>query len=299
VARVARSEATVLITGESGTGKERLARRVHDNSQRAHAPFVAVHVAALAEGVLESELFGHERGAFTGAERRHAGRFESARGGTLFLDEIGEILPRTQVMLLRVLQERVLTRVGGSEDLPVDVRVVAATNRDLEAQVAAGRFREDLYYRLDVVHIHVPPLRERREDIPLLIAHFLERSATRYGMPVPELPPEVGRVLLAHDWPGNVRELENVVERLLVMSAGGRLSVDDLPARVLKAPALPLHAFPDGDMDLTALLDDMERTIVGRALERAGGNKAQAARSLALTREGLRYKLQKYGLDDR
>ena len=295
--RVAASDATVLVLGETGTGKERIARLIHDQSPRARGPFVAAHLAALAEGVIESELFGHERGAFTGATGRHPGCFEQAGAGTLFLDELGEVDQRTQMRLLRVLQERVVVRVGGKDEVKVDTRVIAATNRDLSAMVAEGRFRADLYYRLDVVTIRVPPLRERWADVPVLLAHFLDMFATRYGRSVPDVPMDVAQALLAYAWPGNVRELENVAERLVVMGAA-TLGIDDLPGRIahpVDAPAPTL--LPPGDVDLTAFLDELEAALLRRALDRAGGNKAQAARSLGVSREGLRYKLQKHGLD--
>jgi len=293
----AESTATVLILGESGTGKERLARLLHAESERARGPFVGVHVAALAPGLLESELFGHERGAFTGASARRAGVFEQANGGTLLLDEIGEIDARTQIRLLRVLQERALVRVGGTSPVTVDARLVCATNRDLEADVVAGRFRADLFYRLDVVRINVPPLRERRADIPILLAHFVDRFTARYGRPAPEIPALVATALLRYDWPGNVRELENVVERLVVMTRGA-VDLADLPARITGPLPPPRLGLPQGDVDLPAFMDAIERELVIRALERSSGNRSQAARSLGITREGLRYKIQKFGLDD-
>ncbi len=292
----ASSDATVLVLGETGTGKERIARAIHEASVRSRGPFVAAHLAALAEGVIESELFGHEKGAFTGAIARHGGCFEQAQGGTLFLDELGEVDQRTQVKLLRVLQERVVTRVGGTTEVRVDARLVAATHRDLGAEVTAGRFRADLYYRLNVVTIRVPPLRERRADIPVLLAHFLDVFATRYGRPVPAVPTDVAQAVLAYDWPGNVRELENVAERLVVMGPSS-LGRDDLPARIGQTRSATATLLPSGDVDLTAFLDELEGELLKRALDRAGGNKAQAARSLSVSREGLRYKLQKHGLD--
>ncbi|MCA9491856.1 MAG: sigma-54-dependent Fis family transcriptional regulator [Myxococcales bacterium] len=296
VRRAASSDATVLLVGESGTGKERLARMVHDASARRARPFVAGHLAALGEGVIESELFGHERGAFTGAVGRRAGLFEQAHGGTLFLDEIGEIDARTQVRLLRVLQERAVVRVGGTTTVPVDVRLVGATHQDLDALVREGRFREDLLYRLDVVRLVVPPLRDRRDDIPLLTAHFADLYARRYGRPVPELEPEVVAALAAWSWPGNVRELENAVQRMVVMGPA-RIGLRDLPGRIA-TPEPAERSLPEGDIDLPTLVDDFERALVTRAMERAGHNKAAAARSLGITREGLRYKLQKLGIDD-
>jgi transcriptional regulator with PAS, ATPase and Fis domain len=294
--RAARSDATVLILGESGTGKERIARLIHEASPRASGRFIATHLAALAEGLLESELFGHERGAFTGAVNRRLGRFEEADSGTLFLDEIGEIDARTQVKLLRVLQERAIVRVGGTQDVRVDTRLVAATHRDLDAEVATGGFRADLLYRLDVIRILVPPLRARSEDIAALLAHFLDRFAAKYGRSVPELPSEVAQALLAYQWPGNVRELENVAERLVVMG-GAIIRLEDVPLRIALARTEPASLLPTGDLDLPAFLENLERELLRRALERAPGNKAQAARSLGLSREALRYKLQKYGLD--
>jgi DNA-binding NtrC family response regulator len=294
--RAATTDATVLVLGESGTGKERIARLIHDASARARGRFVATHLAALAENLLESELFGHERGAFTGATGRHAGRFEDADSGTLFLDEIGEIDSRTQVKLLRVLQERVIVRVGGTDEVKVNTRLVAATHRDLDADVAAGVFRADLLYRLDVIRIVVPPLRTRSDDIPVLLAHFLDRFAFKYGRPVPELPAEVAQTLMAYDWPGNVRELENVAERLVVMG-GPSIRLEDVPVRIAQARAAPATLLPTGDLDLTLFLENLERELIRRALERANGNKAQAARSLGLSREALRYKLQKYDID--
>jgi DNA-binding NtrC family response regulator len=294
--RAASSDATVLVLGESGTGKERIARSIHESSPRAAGPFVATHLAALAEGLLESELFGHERGAFTGATGRHSGRFEEAEAGSLFLDEIAEIDARTQVKLLRVLQERVIVRVGGASEVKVNARLIAATHRDLDADVAAGRFRADLLYRLDVIRIVVPPLRARRDDIAVLLAHFLDRFASKYGRAVPELPADVAQALLAYGWPGNVRELENVAERLVVMG-GSQIRLEDVPMRIALAPAEPATLLPAGDLDLPAFLESLERELLRRALERAPGNKAQAARSLGLSREALRYKLQKYGFD--
>lgn len=296
IKRAAATDATVLILGESGTGKERLAHLLHQHSERQHQIFVATHLASLADSLLESELFGHERGAFTGATGRRAGVFEQADHGTLFMDEIGDIDLRTQVKLLRLLQERRLLRVGGNTEVAVDVRLVCATHRNLEAEVQAGRFREDLFYRLDVVRIQVPPLRERREDIPALIACFFDRFASRYRRPAPELGTDVMACLYAYDWPGNVRELENVVERLVVMSRG-RVDRSDLPARMLVMPALSSTSLPMGDIDLPKFIDEVERDLIQKAMQRAGGNKALAARSLGVTREGLRYKLQKLGID--
>jgi DNA-binding NtrC family response regulator len=294
--RAAASDATVLVLGESGTGKERIARLIHESSARASGPFVAAHLAALAEGVLESELFGHERGAFTGAAARYTGRFENAANGTLFLDEIAEIDARTQVKLLRVLQERVIVRVGGGSEVRVNARLVAATHRDLDAEVVAGRFRADLLYRLDVIRIVVPPLRARSEDIAALLAHFMDRFAAKYGRSVPELPAEVAQALLSYDWPGNVRELENVAERLLVMG-GPRIRLEDIPVRIARGGAEQTSLLPAGDLDLPAFLENVERELLRRALQRSPSNKAQAARSLGLSREALRYKLQKYGFD--
>jgi DNA-binding NtrC family response regulator len=291
VDKVAATDATVLVTGESGTGKELVARVLHRGSPRASRPFVAVNCAAIPESLMESELFGHERGAFTGALRRREGKFEEAEGGTLFLDEIASMSLPLQATLLRVLQERRFTRLGGSGEVACDVRVVAASNRDLTQEVASGTFREDLYYRLNVVPVIVPPLRERREDIPLLAEAFRERAGARHRVEVGPLPPAVLRSLMEHGWPGNVRELANTVERLVLLAEEGRISAEDLPAEI-RAPALqPSCPFqlPPGGLSW----EEMERGLLEQALERAAGNRAAAARLLGMSYKTFLYRLEK------
>ena len=295
VRKVAATDATALVLGESGTGKELVARALHDASRRREAPFVTVSCAALPEGLLESELFGHERGAFTGAVRRKIGRFELAQGGTLFLDEVGEIPPGLQVKLLRVLQERQLERVGGEETIEVDVRIVAATHRDLRREVAQGRFREDLYYRLAIVPLGVPPLRERPDDVAPLAEHFLAKHAPRIGRRPAGFDEAAQAVLRRHAWPGNVRELENVVQQAMVFCEGERVQVEDLPASLREAPAASLPV-PTGDRPLPDILEDLERQLVAAAYQRARGVKAEAARLLGLKPSALYYKLEKYGI---
>ncbi|MCC7142550.1 MAG: sigma-54-dependent Fis family transcriptional regulator [Candidatus Eisenbacteria bacterium] len=299
IEKVADSNSSVLILGESGTGKELVARALHERSSRRDRPFVRVHCGALAEGVLESELFGHEKGAFTGATRQHRGRFELADGGTLLLDEIGEISPAVQVKLLRVLQERQLERVGGEETIPVDVRVVAATHRDLEAEVQAGRFRQDLFYRLFVIPLRLPPLRERQEDVPALAEHFAARLTAERGCPPVQITPEALKLLSTYHWPGNVRELENVIERALVLSDGLSIGVDDLPFGPTKAIAAVDLPLPAGHPPLREVVEQVERQLIGRAMRTAEGNKTEAARLLDLKPSVLYYKLEKYGLIDR
>ncbi len=294
--KVAATDATVLLTGESGTGKELVARSLHRHSRRADGPFVAVNCAAIPETLIESELYGHEKGTFTGADRRRSGRFEEAEGGTLLLDEISSMPLTLQATLLRVLQERSFTRLGGGGEIPCDVRVVAATNRDLPALVAEGRFREDLFYRLNVVPIQLPPLRERREDIPLLAAELLLQAAGRHGVEVLPLPPAVLRRFLEHAWPGNVRELANVVERLVLLAEDGRIRVDDLPSELGDASGRTSVGFRLPAEGLR--WENLERDLLRQALERADGNRAAAARILGLGYKALLYRLSKHGLDD-
>jgi two-component system, NtrC family, response regulator HydG len=296
IRKVAATSATVLVLGESGTGKELVARAIHDGSPRRDKPFVSVSCAALPEGLLESELFGHEKGAFTGAVRRKLGRFELAHEGTLFLDEIGEIPPAIQVKLLRVLQERRFERVGGEETIEVDVRVVSATNRDLAAAAKAGRFREDLYYRLNVVPIHLPPLRERPGDVEELARFFLARSAPRIGRAVKGFSPEALELLRRHRWPGNVRELENVVDQALVFAEHELVAPEDLPEGLRHAPPAPALPVPTGDRSLTDVLEDLERGLILAAYEKARGVKAETARLLGIKTSALYYKLEKYGI---
>jgi two-component system response regulator AtoC len=289
VAHVAPTTATVLIVGESGTGKELVARAIHAKSPRANKPFVAINCGALPESILESELFGHERGSFTGASSQKHGLFEEARGGTLFLDEIGEISPKMQVQLLRVLQEGEIRRVGAAETIKVDVRVVAATNRDLKGEVAAGRFREDVLFRLQVVTVNVPPLRERRGDIPLLIKHFIGRHSVRLGRTPPRVAPEVFEMLEGYEFPGNVRELSHIIERAMLLAREGVITASDLPPEVTSAYGVTVAA----GGSLGSLAEDwpslqvLERRYIDRVLSRTGGNKTRAAEVLGIDRRTL------------
>ena len=291
VHKVAASSSTVLIYGESGTGKELVARALHFQSERRSRPFYAVNVAALPESILETELFGHEKGAFTGAEARKVGLFEQASGSSLFLDEVGDLKRDLQVKLLRALQEREIMRVGGTERIKVDVRIIAATNQDLEKAVREGRFREDLYYRLNVIPIVLPPLRERRTDVPLLVEHFMKKYATG---PHRTIGDRALKALTEYDWPGNVRELESVIERALLLAEGDEILPSDLPAAVragLAVPRGPLALdIPESGIDLEAV----ERSLVLKALEKADGNVSRAARLLGLTRRTMQYRLEKF-----
>jgi len=297
--RVARSPASVLVTGESGTGKELAARALHDLSSRSEGPFVPVNCAAIPPHLIESELFGHERGAFTDAVERRVGRFEAASGGTLLLDEIGELEPGLQVKLLRVLQERHIERVGSHDPIPVDVRVVAATNRDLEAEVAAGRFRADLFYRINVVRVRLPPLRERREDIRLLAEALLERAAASADIaPPPRLSPAALAALEAYAWPGNVRELENALEHGLALCEGDAIAAEDLPESLGNAgsgEALQAE-WRAGRVGFEEALARFERSLISEALERAGGNQTHAAAQLGITRRVLKLRLDRLGI---
>jgi DNA-binding NtrC family response regulator len=295
IEKVGATDATVLVVGESGTGKELVARTLHRASRRAQRPFVAVNCAAIPDTLIESELFGHEKGAFTGAHRRREGRFEEADGGTLFLDEIASMPMPLQATLLRVLQERCFTRVGGGGEIECDVRVIAASNRDLPALVGEGGFREDLYYRLNVVPIELPPLRERMEDVPLLAASFLDQAAARHGIEMHSLPPAVLRSLMEHGWPGNVRELANVVERLVLLAEDGRPSADDLPAE-MRGRAVGEDGCPFSLPAHGLVWEDVERGMMRQALERARGNRAAAARLLGLTYKAFLYRLEKHGM---
>jgi two-component system response regulator HydG len=301
VSMVAPSEATVLITGESGTGKELIARSLHFNSPRREKSLVVVNCAAIAETLLESELFGHEKGAFTGADKRREGRFMLAHHGTIFLDEIGEMPSTMQAKLLRVLQEREIQRVGGEDTIKVDVRVVTATNRDLESDVAEGHFREDLFYRLNVMPLNVPPLRERQEDIPLLAQHFLEKFAEKNRKPVKGFVPLAMDMLLKHDWPGNVRELENAIERAVILLSGEHITEKQLPLNITeKYPDLEAATAIGAPItDGTRSLEEIEKEAVLATLKASDGNKAEAARRLGVTRKTLHNKLKNYGLDKR
>ena len=295
VVRAAPTRATILVLGESGTGKELIAQAVHESSPRRDKPFVKVNCAALTESLLESELFGHEKGSFTGAVGRREGRFELANGGTLFLDELGEISPALQVKLLRVLQQQEFERVGGTQTIKVDVRVVAATNRDLEAEVKAGRFREDLFYRLNVVTVTIPPLRKRKTDIPALVQHFLERYGSMHGKQMKGLAPGVLNVLLAYDWPGNVRELGNVIERAVVLARGTELTSDDLPT-ALRGPR-PTGRASDALIP-GASLYDIEREAILRTLDLVGGSTSRAADLLGISVRKIQYRLKEYAEAD-
>ena len=296
VSRVAGTNASVLIQGESGTGKELVARSIHYNSRRKGRPLVILNCAALAEGVLESELFGHEKGAFTGAIKRKAGRFELAHEGTLFLDEIGEIPVATQLKLLRVLQEHEFERVGGEKTIKVDVRIIAATNRDLMNAVREGRFREDLYYRLNVVTINIPPLRERREDIADLALHFLGKFAVETGKRIEGIDARAMEMLVHYDWPGNVRELENIMERAVVLEKGDTITPASLPVPLRVEGEGESLKVPQGTGSITEVLEDLERQLIVKALKDHGGSQTAAANALGLKRSTLRYKLEKYGL---
>lgn len=289
IALVAPSDATVLIHGESGTGKELVARALHASSGRSHGPLVTLNCAALNESLLESELFGHEKGAFTGADRRRDGRFVEADGGTLFLDEIGDISPLMQVRLLRAIQEREVQRVGSNQTLSVDVRLIAATHRDLAGEVSAGRFRQDLYYRLNVVTIDMPPLRQRREDIPPLARYFLQRYAERNRKAVQGFTPQAMDLLIHYTWPGNIRELENAIERAVVLLTGEFISERELPLAIV---GTPIANAPHGD-DVIQPLIDVEKEAILAALEKTGGNKTEAARQLGITRKTLLAKLSR------
>ncbi len=297
VSQVASSEATVLVLGESGTGKEMIAGAIHYNSPRKEGPFVKVNCAAITETLLESELFGHEKGAFTGAHRRKEGRFRQAHGGSIFLDEISEMSLAMQVKLLRVLQERELTRVGGEEVVPVDVRIIAATNKDLIEEIQADRFREDLYYRLNVVSIRMPPLRERREDIPLLAQHFLEQFADTNQKQIRGLTPQAMDLLLRHDWPGNVRELMNAVERAVVLSRSEIIDGADLSLMPDRREGNETQETAGKNPSTGSSLEDLEKAAILKTLAETGGNKSEAARRLGITRKTLHKKLGKYGAD--
>lgn len=313
--KVARHPSTVLVTGESGTGKELIVRLVHQASPRASAPLVAINCAAIPEPLLESELFGHARGAFTGADRERQGLFEEADGGTLFLDEIGELPLALQVKLLRVLQEGAIRRVGDNLDRSVDVRIVAATSRDLELEVREGRFRSDLYYRVNVVRLHLPALRERGEDVIELARHFAARHAARLRMPAPPITPAAMRALLDYSWPGNVRELENAMERAMVLAEEGRIGLDELPpvvrgvragdtATLASGPGpvavhagQPADGSAEGDLSVKRRTETLERVLIAQALQQTGGNRTRAAQLLDLSHRALLYKIREYGLD--
>jgi two-component system response regulator PilR (NtrC family) len=300
VGRIAPTRTTVLLTGESGTGKERVARALHDRSERRDRPFLVVNCGALPEALMESELFGHEKGAFTGAAVRHTGLFREADGGTLMLDEVGELPLSLQVKLLRVLQERTVRPVGSAQEVGVDVRVVAATNRDVEADIATGRFRQDLYYRLNVIRIELPPLRERREDIPVLVERFVRRFAEEMCKEVVGLTPDALKALLGYGFPGNVRELENIVERAVALAGSRSIGLGDLPPEVsgtVGAPGPSLLELPELGCDLDAVIGEVERRLLIEALERTCGVRKAAAKLLGISFRSIRYRLEKHGLD--
>ncbi|NDV61763.1 sigma-54-dependent Fis family transcriptional regulator [Puniceicoccales bacterium CK1056] len=291
---VAPTRTTVLIEGETGTGKELIAQAIHQNSERANKPFVAVHCAALAANLLESELFGHERGAFTGASERRIGRFEAANNGTLFLDEIGEIDASTQVKLLRFLETRSFERLGSVKPVKVDVRLVAATNRNLAELVKSGDFREDLLYRLNVVTLTMPPLRERQDDIPVLLHHFMKTVAEENGVPLLEVDPDVFRALQTYNWPGNIRELRNFAENTVVMKRGGRLSLYDLDSRFLSPEHEALASSPAAPINNPLSVEENEKRLLRNALVQANGNRTQAAKLLGMSRRTLHRKLKQW-----
>jgi two-component system nitrogen regulation response regulator GlnG len=316
IGRVARQDVTVLILGESGTGKELVARAVYQHSRRSDRPFLAINCAAIPEPLLESELFGHEKGAFTGADRKRIGKFEQCHGGTIFLDEVGEMTPVTQAKILRLIQEQSFERVGGTETVQTDVRLIAATNSDLKKLVEEGRFRKDLYFRLNVFSINLPPLRERGEDVGLIIDHFLKRFGTELGKPFVEVPMETANALRAYSWPGNVRELQSVLKQALLRMSGSVLLTDFLPPQVLPTPSHTGEALepptPGGTFDwdqfvgerihagsenlYSEALDRMEREVLVRVLRHTGGNQLQAARILGITRGSLRNKIRLLGI---
>ncbi len=298
--KVAPHPSTVLITGESGTGKELFARLIHSASPRSRAPFIPVNCGAIPENLLESELFGHKKGAFTGADSDRVGLFEEASGGTLFLDEIGELPQQLQVKLLRALQEGEIRRVGESSSRDVDVRVVAATARDLETEVKEGKFRSDLFYRINVLNIHLPPMRHRTEDIPALVRHFVSYYNDRLGLQVTSVVPEAMKAMLAYPWPGNVRELQNVVERAMVLAEGPEVQPDQLPPSVRdpKAESLPfIESLPADELSIKKHSAQLERRLIRRALELTDGNRTRAAEHLELSYRALLYKIRDYGLE--
>jgi DNA-binding NtrC family response regulator len=303
IEKVLESEITVFIAGESGTGKELVAKAIHYASLRSDGPFIDVNCAAIPEGLQESELFGHEKGAFTGALATHPGKFEQARRGTIFLDEVGEMSPSAQARLLRVLQERVLQRVGGTATIELDVRVISASNRDLAKMVEDGGFRQDLFYRLVVFPITLPPLRDRREDIPLLVEHFLDKYARDAGKRLTRVDPRAMSALMEHGWPGNVRELENVIHRTMLVSAGLELSLEDLPPAIAAGDgaAGPQTAAPVGPAAAPSgrSLEELEREAIVRALESNRGNLSDVARQLGIGRSTLYRKLEQYGLREK
>ena len=300
VRKVADTDSTVLITGESGTGKELVARAVHYLSPRADRMLVPINCSAIPADLLESELFGHVKGAFTGAHATRAGKFEAAHNGTIFLDEIGEMSPPLQVKLLRVLQEKSVTPVGGNKAIPVDVRVIAATNKDLDEEVSEGRFRPDLFFRLNVIPVRIPPLRERRDDIPILVAHFIERYNREKGRALEGIRPESLEILMRYPWPGNVRELENLVERIVVLKGAGWIEPPDIPEKIRRAEGFLKGAFPvlgESGLDIRCATEDFENALIRQALHLSAGNKNRAAALLGLKRTTFVEMLKRKNLD--
>src|SRR3954466_1118841 len=297
IAMVAPTESTVLVLGETGTGKEKIADAIHARSRRSARPMVSVNCAAIQPSLITSELFGHERGAFTGAVQRRLGRFELAEGGTIFLDEIGDLPAETQIALLRVLQEREFERVGGNQPIRADVRVIAATHRDLRSAIAEGSFRSDLFYRLNVFPIHVPPLRDRPSDIPVLVEHFLRMQKSKLGREVRGLDENTLEMMRSWSWPGNVRELQNVIERWAIVSGSSDVSIDEswFDCEVTQPSAMDRHESPDGTINFREYVETLERTLIGRAMTSARGNQSEAARRLGLSRGSLLERLRKYG----
>ncbi len=293
VNKVAHTNATVLILGETGTGKELIARTIHKRSPRASFPFVAINCAALPESLLESELFGHEKGAFTGAINQKPGRFELADGGTIFLDEVGELSPAIQVKLLRVLQEKEFVRVGGTKTISTDVRIIAATNRDLKQAISEGKFREDLYYRLNVFPIFLPPLRQRRADISDLVLYYVEKISADLKVPVPKVSSEAMGMLMSYEWPGNIRELQNVLERAVLLSGGAEITATELPKEISGKQELN-SAYISADTKLT--LPEQEKLLILKALEENSWNQTQAAKQLGVSRDHLRYRIKKFNI---
>ncbi len=298
IAKIAEFKTTVLITGESGVGKELVARAIHARSVRKQAPFIAINCGAIPENLLESELFGHRKGAFTDATTDRRGLFEEASGGTLFLDEMGELPLALQVKLLRVLQDETIRRLGDSRDVRVDVRIIAATHRDLVAETKAGRFREDLFYRINVLPLHIPPLRERREDIPLLLEHFIERNNARLGTSTRGLSPDARKLLLEYPWPGNVRELENTIERAMVLSEGDMLQATDLPERLRQAFDPVQMQLQTGELSIKKTTAAIEEILIRRALQKTSGNRTRAAEVLEISHRALLYKIKDYNITD-
>lgn len=292
VYRAAQSDASILITGESGTGKELIAGAIHNLSKRKDKNFVAVHLAALPETLIEAELFGCERGAFTGADKRRIGKFEFATGGTIFLDEIGELPQTVQVKLLRVLQERRITRLGSNEEIPVDIRIICATNKDIDEEVKTKRFREDLYYRLNVIRIHIPPLRERKDDLPLLVDNFIKIYSARENKKIKGITDEAMKMITRYNFPGNIRELENIIERATVFARADILTVDDLPEYVVSQKLYNL-----GTGKLNETVEKIEREMIGSALKKYNYNQTKAAEELGVSERVLRYKMKKYKIN--